>query len=99
MGTRSERAYLVVKRVLPNNFADFPSPPPWLAASAAARRRRLRAAARVALVLALSCTLALGIYQWFIVGDLVDQLPLPLPTSHRPPPPVDESATPTDPGQ
>jgi hypothetical protein len=85
--------------VLPNNFADFPAPPPWLAASAAGRRRRLRAAARVLLVLALSGGLALGIYQWFIVGDMVDQLPLPLPTSHRAPPPVDESAAPTDPNQ
>jgi hypothetical protein len=97
---RVSRTYGVpVVSVLPNNLADFPSQPPWLESSDAGRRRRRRAAARAALVLVLGVLVAAAAYRWVVVDDLVDQLPLASPSTHRAPPPVDDSAPPDDPSQ
>ena len=85
--------------MLPNNFADFPSQPPWLESSDAGRRRRRRAARGWCWCSCWVSLVAVGVYRWVVVGDLVDRLPLALPSTHRTPPPVDDSAPPADPAQ
>jgi hypothetical protein len=54
---------------------------------------------RVLLVLMLGCLVAIGVYRLVVLGDLVDQLPLGLPSTHRTTPPIDDSAPPADPSQ